>query len=171
MLVDREASICPQGTDALSCHSLGEDVSDLKIRRNMRKRDNTIVYGFSNRMTVHFNMLSTLMVNKISSNLNDTSIISKKRSRLRLRKIKLSEKPTKLDNLRTSNRHGPIFRFSRRFRNASLFLTFPKDQRITKEHAPTCDGPPSIRTSGPICITISNKAKRRASWKEQPTTR
>jgi hypothetical protein len=155
---------------ALSCHSLGEDVSNLKISRNMRKRNNTIVHGFTNRMTVHFNMLSSLMVNRINSNLNGTSIICMKSS-IRSRKTKLSEKPTKPDNLRTSNRHGPIFRFSIRFRNMSLFLTFPRDQGITKKHAPTCDRPPSIRTFGLICITISNKAERRACRKEQPTTR
>jgi hypothetical protein len=137
----------------------------------MRKRYNTSVYSFPNRMTVYFNMLGTLMINRISSDLNGTSIISMKRSGIRLRKTKLSQKLTKLDNLRTSSKHRPIFKFSRGFRNSSLFLTFSRDQRITKKHALICDGLPSIRTSGPICITISNKVKRRASRKEQPTTR
>jgi hypothetical protein len=61
---------------ALLCHGLCEDVSDLEISRNMRKRYNTSVHDFSNRMTIYFNMLGTLMVNKISSNLNGTSILS-----------------------------------------------------------------------------------------------
>jgi hypothetical protein len=42
----------------------------------MRKRYNTSVHDFLNRMTVYFNMLGTLMVNRINSYLNGTSIIS-----------------------------------------------------------------------------------------------
>lgn len=75
---------------ALSCHGLREDISDLEISRNMRKRYNTSVYDFSNRMTIYFNMLGTLMVNRISSYLNGTNIMSMKRSITRLRKTKLS---------------------------------------------------------------------------------
>jgi hypothetical protein len=125
----------------------------------MRKRYNMSAHSFPNRMTVYFNMLSMLMVNRISSDLNGTSIISMKKSRIRLRKSKLSQKPTKPDNLITNGRHFPTFGFNRGFRNASLFLTIPRDQRITKKHAPTCDGPPSISTSDPISITISDKVK------------
>jgi hypothetical protein len=79
---------------SLSGHGLREDVSNMEISRNMRKRYNMSVHGFSNRMTVYFNMLGTLMVNRISSYLNNTSIISMKRSRIRLRKTKLSQKPS-----------------------------------------------------------------------------
>jgi hypothetical protein len=123
----------------LLCHGLCEHVSYLKISGNIRKRDNTIVQGFPNRMTVYLNMLRPFMVNRISSYLNDTSIINMKRSRIKLRKTKLSQKPTKPDNLRTSSGHCLVFGFSRRFRNSSLFLTLPRNQRITKKHAPTRD--------------------------------
>ena len=71
---------------ALSCHGLREYVSYLEISGNMRKRYNTSVQSFPNRMTVYFNMLCMLMVNRISSYLNGTSIINVKRSRIRLRK-------------------------------------------------------------------------------------
>ena len=156
---------------ALSCHGLREHVSYLEINGNMRKRYNTSVQGVPNRMTVYFNMLHTVMVNMINSYLNDTSIISMKRSRIRLRKTKLSQKPTKPDDLRTSSRHCLVFGFSRGFINPNLFLTLPRDQRITKKHAPTRDRLPSIKTSGPIHIIISRKATRRAGWEEQPTAK
>jgi hypothetical protein len=155
----------------LSCHGLREHINYLKISGNMRKRDNTIVQGFPNRMTAYLNMLRTFMVNRINSYLNGTSIVSMKRSGIRLRKTKLSQKPTKSNNLRTSSGYCPVFGFSRLFRNASLFLTLPRNQRITKKHAPTRDKPSSIRTSGPIHIPISNKAKRRVDWEEEPTSR
>jgi hypothetical protein len=41
----------------LSCHGIREYVSYLKINGNMKKRYNTSVQGFSNRMTVYLNML------------------------------------------------------------------------------------------------------------------
>jgi len=122
MLVDQEASICPQELRALSCHGLREYVSYLEIIETWGS-DITRVSKAS--WIEWFNMLHTLMVYRISSYLNGTSVISMKRSRIRLRKTKLSQKPTKQDNLRTSSRHCPVFEFSRRFRNASLFLTLP----------------------------------------------
>jgi hypothetical protein len=42
---------------ALSCHGFREYVSYLEVSGNMRKRYNTSVQGFPNRMTVYFNML------------------------------------------------------------------------------------------------------------------
>ena len=156
---------------ALSCHSLREHISYLEISGNMRKRYNTSVQGFLNRMTVYLNMLRTLLVNGMSSYLNGTSVINIKRNRIKLKKIKLNKKTTKLDNFKTSSRHCPVFGFSRGFRSVSLFLTLPRDQRITKKHALTRDRLPSIKTSGPIHITMSKKAKRRASWEEEPTSR
>jgi hypothetical protein len=65
---------------ALSCHGLREYVNYLEISGNMRKRYNTSVQGFPNRMTVYFNMLLMFMINRISSYLNGTSIINMKRS-------------------------------------------------------------------------------------------
>jgi hypothetical protein len=142
---------------ALSCHGFFEYVNYLEINENMRKRYNTSVQGFMNRMTDYLNMLHTLMVNRVSSYLNGTSIISMKRSRIRLRKTKLSQKPTKLDNLRTSSRHCPIFRFSRGFRNVSLFLTLPRYQRSTKKHAPTHD---RLLVSRHLAQSVSLQATR-----------
>jgi hypothetical protein len=46
----------------LSCHGIREYVSYLEINGNMKKRYNTSVPGFSNRMTVYHNMLHTFMV-------------------------------------------------------------------------------------------------------------
>jgi len=50
---------------------------------NVRKSNLLTSKGFTNGMTIHFNMFGALMKNWIGSNLNNTSIISmKSRSKL-----------------------------------------------------------------------------------------
>ena len=73
----------------LSHHGFCKHISYLKGSRNIGKRNNMRVQGFPNRMTVHLNMLCALMINRISSNLNSTSVVSLERSRIMLRKTKL----------------------------------------------------------------------------------
>ena len=73
----------------LSCHGFCKHINYLEDSRNIGKRNNMRVQGFSNRMTVHLNFLCALMINRISSNLNSTSVVSIERSRIRLRKTKL----------------------------------------------------------------------------------
>ena len=68
----------------LSCHAFCKHISYLEGNRN-----NMRVQGFSNKMTVHLNMLCALMINRISNNLNSTSVVSIERSRIMLRKTKL----------------------------------------------------------------------------------
>lgn len=41
----------------------------------MKKSDNTSVIGFTNRVTIHLNMLHALMKHRIISDLNSTRII------------------------------------------------------------------------------------------------
>jgi hypothetical protein len=50
----------------------------------MRKRNNFNIHGFLNRMTIHFNMFSTLIENRIYSNLNNTRVVGIKRSKISL---------------------------------------------------------------------------------------
>ena len=73
----------------LSCHQFCKHFSYLEGSRNIGKRNNMRVQGFPNRMKVHLDMLCALMINKISNNLNSTSVVSIERSRIRLRKTKL----------------------------------------------------------------------------------
>ena len=73
----------------VSCHGFCKHINYLEGSRNIRKRNNMRVQGFPNRMTVHLNMLCALMINRISSNLNSTSVVNIERSGIRLRKTKL----------------------------------------------------------------------------------
>ena len=51
----------------LSCHDFCKHISYLKGSRNIGKRNNMRVQGFSNRMTVHLNMLCVLMITVLVS--------------------------------------------------------------------------------------------------------
>jgi hypothetical protein len=77
---------------SLSSHSFGEDISNLEIGRDVRKRYHSTFQGVSNRMTINLNVLGTFMENRIGGNLNSTSVISMKRSRSSMRKPKLLKK-------------------------------------------------------------------------------
>jgi hypothetical protein len=76
----------------LSSHSFGEDISNLEIGRDVKKRYHSTFQGVLNRMTINFNVLGTFLENKIDGNLNSTSVISMKRSRSSLGKPKLLKK-------------------------------------------------------------------------------
>jgi len=156
---------------ALAGHYFCKDISNLEVTGNTRKRNDTSVQCFSNRVTIHLNMLCVLMINKIKYNLNSTSVIIMERNAIRLGETEHNKKPTKPTNFRTSSRHCTIFKFSWIFQNTSLLFTLPRNQRIFKEETPASDRTTSIRTTGLISITISNETKRRANKEEQSTNR
>ena len=64
--------------------NLGEDISSLVFSGNVWKSNLMVSNGFTNGMTIHFNMFGVLMKNRICNNLNSTGIISMKRSRSKL---------------------------------------------------------------------------------------
>ena len=148
-------------------HGLGKHISNLKISGDMWKRNNMEIHSLPNRMTIHFDMFSTLMKNMIDDNLDSTHVVSMEKSRRGLRKSNFCKEATKPNYLRASSGHDPIFRLRWGFGHTILFLALPRDQRVTKKHTPTGDGTTSIRTTSPISITKCNEAKRRPSRVEE----
>jgi hypothetical protein len=71
---------------ALMSHGFGKHISYLKVGKDMWKRNNISIHDFSNGMTIHFDMLGTLMENRIGSNLNNTRVVNMKKSRSSLGK-------------------------------------------------------------------------------------
>ena len=74
-----------------SSHCFGEDIGHLEIQRNVRTRYHPTLQGISNRMKIDLNVLGAFMENGIGGNLNSTSVISMKRGRSSLRKLKLKK--------------------------------------------------------------------------------
>ncbi|KAG2671149.1 hypothetical protein I3760_14G120000 [Carya illinoinensis] len=71
--------------------SFSEYVGSLTFSGNVRESNHMFVKGFTYGMTIDFNMFRTLMEYRISGNLNNTDIISMKRSEMQLRKTKCAD--------------------------------------------------------------------------------
>ena len=69
---------------ALASHDFCKDIINMEVTGNTRKKNDTSVQCFLNRVTIHLNILCALMINKISYKLNSTSVIIMKRSGIRL---------------------------------------------------------------------------------------
>ena len=76
-----------------SWKALGEDISKLELSGNMRKSNDFAIILVPNEVTVHFNMLGSLMKYRIFSDANGTCVVSMKRSRLSLGESKLEKQP------------------------------------------------------------------------------
>ena len=123
---------------------------------DMGRRNNMRIHDLLNRMTIRFDMFSALMKNRIGGNMDSTHVVSMEKSRKGVGKSNFCKETMKPNNLQANNRHGLIFRLSRGFGNAILFLALPRDQRFTKKHKLTGDRTTSIRTTSPINITKCN---------------
>lgn len=122
----------------LLCESLDKDICHLKIARYMRKRDS---------LSFNLDMFIAFMEDKISWNMNDTSIIHMQKSRTTWREAKFNQYPRSQYVLL----HDLIFRFSKRLRNTILFLDFSRNKSRTMKHTPT-----RCRTSSVTIIIIIN---------------
>eukprot|EP00268_Persea_americana_P064713 TRINITY_DN8545_c1_g1_i6.p2 TRINITY_DN8545_c1_g1~~TRINITY_DN8545_c1_g1_i6.p2 ORF type:complete len:118 (-),score=17.01 TRINITY_DN8545_c1_g1_i6:541-894(-) len=114
---------------AWSWQSFGEEICQLVVRANMRKKEKSGENILANEMTINFNVLGPLMKDEITCNLNGASIISIKGSCLANWNTKFSKEATKPKNLTASKRHRFVFSFSRRFRHCSLLFALPRDER------------------------------------------
>ena len=131
LLVNQEYQFSNQKLMTLSGYNLGKYISKLKIGGNMWKSDDSGIYDFPNRMTVHFIMLRTPMKNRIGHNLNNTHFVS-----MNWRGW-VDRSQTQLANLRTSSRHNTIFGLCKGFGYVCLLLTSSRDQVVIKKHTPS----------------------------------
>ena len=60
----------------MTSESLGEYISNLQFSGNVWKSNNTSFKSFTDRVTIDFNMLCALMIDRIGRDLNSTCIIS-----------------------------------------------------------------------------------------------
>lgn len=110
----------------------------------MWKWDDMRVIYFMNGVTIHFNMLGTLLKHWVSNDLNCTNVICIEWSRLNLRKPKLTQHSMKLNNFITCRGHNTVLRHYRRFRHPIFFFPFLRKKRVTNKHAPTSNWTSSI---------------------------
>jgi hypothetical protein len=101
------------------------------MRFNMKSANKTKLNFFPNKMAVKLNVLGPLMENWVSSNMQSCFTVTKKKSRLGMRNVKILEEGKQPYQLTTCGSHVPIFRFSRGPGDCLLLLGLPRDLRIT----------------------------------------
>lgn len=112
---------------------VSEDVCSLMSRGNMKNTCLTTRYFFPNKMNVYLNILGTLMLHRITREINDTNIVTIHQSCLRDRKMEFQKKimnPTQLiDNISNTS----IFDFIIRTREPKLSFGRSKDKFVTQK--------------------------------------
>ncbi|GMP43469.1 hypothetical protein CsSME_00012818 [Camellia sinensis var. sinensis] len=142
--------------------SFGEDISRLINRRDRMEMDSTMSNVLPNKMTVNLNVLGAIMKNIIVSNLKSTVIVTKEGSSARGSNTHVSKKPTKPEKLLSSISKGTVFGFGTRTSSKRLFLTAPRNKRITQKKAKPSSRAAVSRIASPISIRESTKLERGA---------
>jgi hypothetical protein len=62
---------------------LGKEISNLQGKRNKRQSNGVILEMMTSKMTIDLNVFSSLMKNRVVSNLNITLVVTIHRSRMR----------------------------------------------------------------------------------------
>jgi hypothetical protein len=62
---------------------LGKEISNLQGRRNKRQNNGAMLEMMTSKMTINLNVLSSLIKNRVVSNLNGTLVVTTHRSRMR----------------------------------------------------------------------------------------
>jgi len=112
---------------------------------------------FSNKVNVHLNVFSALMMYWITRKVNGTNIITIHQSSQREWKVKLQEKIAKPTRFRYHISSTPVLGFCTRARECGLSLGRPGNEVVTKKHTIAGDRTAGARTSTPISISIRNK--------------
>ena len=140
--------------------SLGEEVRKLQSRRDERKRDRGRLQMLVNKVTINLNMFRPLMKDSIVGILNSTAFITIERGRRRLRDTQIKQETTKPNNLSSGMSHSTILSFGSRASNDWLFLTFPRDQGITKKHTKTRRRLAISNITSSIRVSIGHQVQR-----------
>ena len=119
--------------EATRMMSFGEQVSNLVKSPNGHELKKTSKNVLANKVSINLNMFSALMKDIIMSNLNSTSVIIIKINRRGLRDTQIIKKPTYPKKFRDGVSKSLILSFSTGMSSQGLFLTVPRDKRVTKK--------------------------------------
>ena len=105
--------------------SLGEDISRLVSRGDGEQLEISFLEMLASDVVVNLNVLGAFMEDIIMSNVNNTTIVTIKRSDSRLWSIHVSQEPVKPDKLASGVGKGTILSLSTGMRNHILLLAMP----------------------------------------------
>ena len=118
-------------------------------------------------MTIDLDVFSPFIEDIIVSNMNDTLVVTIKRSSRGCGHTYVFEKPSQPKKLKCGISKGTMFCFSTGVGHMSFFLASPRNQRRTENKAITNGGPAISRISCPISIRKCTENKRRMSRVEK----
>lgn len=119
-------------------------------------------------MTINLDVFSIFMVNWISGNVDSCGVISKKSSWLGASNANFHKKPSEPYNFKTYKGYKVMLNLYKGFGYLFLFLTFPKDRRITQKNTPPYGKVLSINIYGIIHISKYCEIKRYLERKYSP---
>ena len=111
--------------------SLGKDISRLVSRGDGEQLEIPFLEMLASNVAVDLNMLCAFVEDIIMSNVDNTTIVTIKRSDSGLRSIHVSQEPVKPNKLASGVGKGTILSLSTGTRNHILLLTAPRDKRST----------------------------------------
>jgi hypothetical protein len=104
-------------------------------RRNMESSDQSKLDFFSHNMTINLYVLSSFMINRICSYVKGCFAVTKQKSSLRMRDLKILKKMEEPSQFTACSSHRTIFRFSKGSGNHWLLLWTSKK---SKNHLEKC---------------------------------
>jgi hypothetical protein len=143
--------------------ALGHDVSKLARGRDMKNTNLAQSHFLADEVNVNLNVLRSSMVNRISSHVNNTDIVTKDKRSLGERNMKLLKKLAQPATFSNNVGNCPIFCLSTGTGNSSLLLRRPRDQSIAEKDTVARGRAPRIRAANPISIRIRREGVDRTS--------
>ena len=119
----------------------------------MSSGDAIVLYLVTNEMAIQLDVFCAFMKNRICSNVQSNLIVTIKLGYLRMRDTEILKETSKPGKFWASGGHRSIFCLNWGARYNRLFLEHPRNKRVSKKYAITCNWPSSIRTGSPIRVT------------------
>lgn len=149
------AQLAKQGIKLSATQSFCKCICKLCMSGNIRRLQIVTNNLITDEVTIHVNMLSTLMKDGILCNMQRNLIVAVELYRHRMTDPKAGKNSLDPLQFTRGTSHRPILSFSGRTRYCMLFFGFPRNWRVTQENNPSGKRPTSKRTSSPIRVTPS----------------
>jgi hypothetical protein len=147
--------------------TFGEDVGILGRSGNVQDTDFTKGDSLSDEVQVDLNMLGSLMLNRISGEINGADIITVDHCSTTERTAKLCQELAQPASFGDSIHDSSIFCLCTRLGHCRLTLGRPRDEIVPEKHRITRGGFTCIRATCPICIGVDSEVNWRGPVKVQ----
>jgi hypothetical protein len=135
---------------------LGEDVSDLRSRRDVEDTNVPDDNALADKVKINLNMLGALVLNVIGGEVDGAYVVAVDQSGPRLGVVQLHKQLSKPTGLCHAVGHGAVLCLSTRMRDDVLTLRGSGDEVVAQEHCVARSGMVSVGTIGPVSISVDD---------------